>query len=886
MTDLLELAGPDVTLLTVNKRLAAELRSRYDAVQLARGHRVWPSADVVPWDAWLARHYDCLLDAGRIDRDLLSVTQERLLWQDVIQADPQRGELLRPSAAAQAAQTTAQLYADWQLGRFELATLGGDETRIFLAWQEAFRRRLEQRRQMTRAQLLPMITAAFADGVLKAPRLLLQAGFDTLSPAQQALLDALGSAGCDVRTLVDGSQAAVCRRTHAADTESEICLAAQWAAQRTREAPGSRVAIVAPQIAQQKDALDRIFSATLTPTRYLQRSDTRRHFNISLGDSLAACPLVDTALRLFDVLRGEHPLSQFGQLLRSPFLGGHATEWGPRALFDAALRDDGLPSISLRRLRVRLGQYPPDDACHCPRLAANLDALSARLDELPAQDTPNAWAGHLHRVLFSAGWPGDTPLDSDEYQQHERFKRAFSELATLGKVRGRVRLGDATALLRGIAEETLFQPESAPAAVQILGPLEAAGMRFDAIWLLDMHDQAWPPAPHPDPLLPSGLQRELGMPHASAERELAFAARLTDRLIHACDELIASHAQFDGERERRPSPLIRDWALLDRPTWRDDENAGLASICGMPPAMQALASGGASPAAPDQPGGAGLLAAQAVCPFQAVARYRLRAQPLTEPGFAADSALLGTLIHELLQRVWQRLGDSARLAAHDREALHALVAPLAVATLDDIGRRRPDLFTPRLKAIEARRLTALILDWLEVERGRAQPFRVSALERRQTIELAGLTLQTRADRIDELADGSLAVIDYKTGRHVSHRGWFDERVTEPQLPLYCVADGAPVSAALLARVRADAPGCRFVGLSRDEGFADGVETAEQVAGLDWAHTVAHWQRALATLAAEVVDGRADPTPSPEACGYCPLGALCRVAELTGEAADD
>ena len=65
-----------------------------------------------------------------------------------------------------------------------------------------------------------------------------------------------------------------------------------------------------------------------------------------------------------------------------------------------------------------------------------------------------------------------------------------------------------------------------------------------------------------------------------------------------------------------------------------------------------------------------------------------------------------------------------------------------------------------------------------------------------------------------------------------------------------------------------------------------AQTAEQVAGLDWGHTVAHWQRALATLAAEVVDGRADPTPSPETCEYCPLGPLCRVAELTGEAADD
>ena len=137
-----------------------------------------------------------------------------------------------------------------------------------------------------------------------------------------------------------------------------------------------------------------------------------------------------------------------------------------------------------------------------------------------------------------------------------------------------------------------------------------------------------------------------------------------------------------------------------------------------------------------------------------------------------------------------------------------------------------------------------------------------------------------------LEDGSLALIDYKTGRSVSNAGWFDERLTEPQLPLYCLEDGTTVSAAVLARVRNDQKGCRFVGLSRDEGFADGVETAEQAAGLDWTLTLAHWQRALATLAAEVVEGRADPTPSREACEYCPLSALCRVSELTREAGDD
>lgn len=81
----------------------------------------------------------------------------------------------------------------------------------------------------------------------------------------------------------------------------------------------------------------------------------------------------------------------------------------------------------------------------------------------------------------------------------------------------------------------------------------------------------------------------------------------------------------------------------------------------------------AGPAPADLPGGAGLLAAQAACPFMAVARYRLAARPLEEARSAADPALLGTLVHELLQRLWNRLGDSQNLAAHDDDALRALI---------------------------------------------------------------------------------------------------------------------------------------------------------------------------------------------------------------------
>ena len=872
--------GADSTLLTVNNRLALELRARHDRNQVAAGRKVWPSADILPWNAWLQRLYQQLLDDGYTELDLLSPAQERLLWEDIVRDWDGQADLLRPAAAAEATQAAFALYCEWQLRDHPLALLGGDETHRLLGWIRSFEDLLSRRKLLSAAQMPPLLTRAFEQKALAIPTRLVHSGFDSLSPAQGALFDALRTLGCSIAERRDECCESTLQRLEADDSESEIRHAAGWALDLLQSEPESRIGIVSIRITQQRRDIERLFTEIVTPAACLANTPEQAMFNISLGESLSERPLVAHALLALRLLTGPQPLHAIGQLLRSPFVGGHAGEWERRALFDAALREDGLPMLDLQRLAHRLSRFDRDDLRHCPDLAERLESLQTMRQELPASDTPNNWAGHFQAVLGALGWPGDQTLDSHEFQQRERMQRVFSELAELGKVRPRMRLGEAISRLGTLATDALFQAKSPAAPIQILGPLEAAGMDFDAIWLLGMDDQNWPPAPHPNPLLPAGLQRDLQMPHASAARELQFASALTERLTQSARTVIASHARMDAEREQRPSPLVHDWPMFDPEGPAPQTAASLRSACATAGTYEPLPVGHTHSAPSEPRGGAALLAAQAGCPFSAVARFRLRARPLEEPSFAPDGALTGTLVHELLQRVWAALKDSATLAQHDEADLHALVAPLATATLDDIGRRRPDLFTARFRAIEAARLTRLIIDWLALERERKQAFSVEALEQEQTIEFSALRLNTRADRVDRLQNGGLAVIDYKTGRNVRNDGWFDERLTEPQLPLYCLHSNGEVRAALLARVRRDGPGFAFVGLSEEEDFASGVDTPKNQRGeTDWPGLLAQWQKSLSDLADEIGAGRADPTPSIQACQYCALGALCRVQEM-------
>jgi probable DNA repair protein len=757
-----------------------------------------------------------------------------------------------------------------------------------MAWRSEFEQHLLNKGLACAAQLLPLLTAAVIDGRLGLPCQLRLGGFESLSPAQAGLLQAISERGCSVSQLEPAQrQAASPCRVSATDNEQETRLAAGWARDYLQQHPGRRVAIVCPDLQRRRSEIERLFGSALMPADYLRGNHSIRSFNLSLGEPLTARPLSAHALLALRLLGGRLALDDIGQLLRSPFIGGHDGEWEQRAMFDVSLRRIGRPELDLPFLARRLQLSTVGDAWHCPDLAMRLAALSALRDTLPATDTPSHWAIQLLRALRVLGWPGDRPLDSHEYQEHERARAAFSTLAELARVRSRMRPGEAIEQLQRIFAETVFQPQSPPSPLQVLGPLEAAGIEFDAVWLLGVDDSTWPPSPAPHPLLPTSLQRELDMPHASAARELAFSRRVTERLLASSGEVIASFARRDGDRDLRPSPLIADWPEHRGLNGRLTAVDVIARACADPGHMETLPAASRVRPPDSVQGGTALLSAQAGCPFKAVARFRCDARPLAEASQAPDGALIGSILHALMQHLWQEIGNSERLAALASDQRAAMIDRHARQVLQDYAHQRPDLFTPRFIDIESERLTGLVGDWLQREAERGQAFEIDSLEHEQLIKVGALELNTRIDRIDRLADGSLAIIDYKTGQRVGFEGWLDARLTEPQLPAYCAAAGLAVSATVLANLSREPRQRGFTGISRDPDFANGVAAAGDDIGVaSWDQLTAHWQTALTELADEINAGRADPTPSDLACKYCDFGDLCRVGESVMESSDD
>jgi ATP-dependent helicase/nuclease subunit B len=842
-----------VTVVTPNARLARELVREFDARQAAAGRGRWESADILPLAAFIERTWEEALygpDGASLPM-LLTPAQERELWQEAIAGSRWASALLDvPRTAARAMQAWRLAHA-WRIAPQEDKSAGTEDTHAFAAWAAAYARRVKKE-GLTDAATLPDLGL-----VAHGTKLLVAYAFDILPPQTEAVLRRYRHAFC-----APPPRRARALRTSFASFAEELESAAWWARAKL-ESGARRIGIVVPDLAERRRAVARIFARVLRPGNALpDAAAAPMPFDVSAAEPLASWPLAATALGLLELAHGEVAFDAASRLLRSPFLGGAEAELSARARLDARLRRECGPRIGLGELIARSGD--------CPRLRAHLEAAFAIRAHGAA--APQDWARHFSAVLEAAGFPGERALDSVEYQVRGKWHEMLAELARLGSVRGTLSAREALARLRRLAAETPFQPEGGDVPVQVLGLLEAAGQQFDALWVSGLTDEAWPLHARPNPFLPIALQKRAGIPEASAETSLALDARITAGWAAAAGEVVFSWPRREEDRDLAPSPLI---ARFEERAPDIARGARYRDAIFAQRALEAAADERAPPvAAPGVHGGTRLIADQAACPFRAFARHRLGAEALESPQPAPDARTRGMLAHALMARIWRELKSSAALGTCE---LAPVIAAAARAAVREAG------LEGALAQLEGARLERLARDWLEVERSR-DAFDVVRIEDRIAIEIGGLSLAGRLDRMDRLADGSHVVIDYKTGSRASTGGWLEERPDDPQLPLYALAAGEAVAAVAIARIRAGE--MKFSGFAAGECGIPGVRRAG-----DWRALVDAWRTRLDALAREFASGWApvDPKRGLATCRDCDLQPLCRVHEklaaLAGETED-
>jgi len=864
------------TVVTGNQRAARTLRREFDRRQRRLGLGSWRPPAVLAWDTWTAGLWRQLLVDGNASLLLLNRTQEHAVWRTVLEADEELASLRSVDSLAEMAAEAWRLLCSYDgQARLPRAAMSVD-TRAFQRWAQMLERTCKAEGFLTQAELEKTLCGAVEAGRLEygAGGVAL-VGFDALTPAQMGLVEALRAAEVDVEDLRLEVQRESQALVATADEAEELKVAARWIRTFLEEQSDARVAVIVPGLEMQKAEIDRVFREILAPELEDIEAESVGPYEFSLGVALAEAPLAAVALELLHWAVEPLAVERVSGLLLSPYFCGSREERGARAEFDAfELRRARMlrPEISLEWLsktvdrskrRAKLGRLPE-------ALRATRRVVAARLNSADRRSHAE-WAERMQELLEAAGWGASEAEDSVEFQTRRRWEGTLDELATLDFDGQRVGFAQALEGLMRIARQTVFAPESREAPVQVMGPLEAAGSSFDAVWFLRGGDLGWPVATGSNPLLPWQMQRELAMPGTDVARDDEAAQRMTKRIAESAGTVVFSYAKESIEGKQRASTALAGLGL---------EEVEALEIGGPAPTrsrveIEEIEDTARVQALPDRVihGGARVLELQAACGFRAFAEQRLWSTEVETAELGMDALENGTVVHRALEYFWDEVKTQSALRAMTTVERAERLESCIVRALSRTAELSETAWDDAYVAMQRERLRRLLGAWLELELERS-PFEVKLSEKEfDDVRVGPLRLSVRMDRVD-MVEGGEVVIDYKTGL-TSPSDWLTDRPNAPQLPLYAIlSDPDQLQGVAVGLVRAG-EGMELKGYATGKGV---LPKLVKMKTASLAEQVDDWRRVLERLAENFAagDARVAPNKYPKTCERCGQRILCRL----------
>jgi ATP-dependent helicase/nuclease subunit B len=508
-------------------------------------------------------------------------------------------------------------------------------------------------------------------------------------------------------------------------TPAEEAQAIAIAIRRAIEQPGRTAALVTPD-----RALARRVSA------HLARWDIAA--DDSAGRPLSATPPGTLITAIAGAAASGFAPVELLILLKHPLVraGEHRAEWlaavrtldlklrGPRpapglaGISDARRGDDWWADV--------VAVLTPLETAFARRIA--LPAILATIREAASALSGDAiWAGPTGRAaadLFSA-LEVAAPLGPTELAAH-----AVAPLLT--------------ALMDEVA---VRPPQGGHPRVAIWGLIEQRLQHADLVVAGGLNEGVWPALPNPDPWLSPRVRRALGLP--GLERRIGLAA-LDFVGVLGSPRVLVTRARRDA---RSPTIASRFWLRLEAMTGgiaRAPDLRRWAAAIDRPADFTPADRPRPAPPAEQRPRELAVtrLDRLKADPYAFYAQQMLRLSALDPVDAEPSPAWRGNAVHAVLEEWAKEDGcDPSKLAARAEAMLGGIAAHPVLRAL----------WTPRL-----REAIGWIADqMLEALANDRKPL-VAEVKGEATLD--GIRLHGRVDRIDRLADGGLAIVDYKTGQ--------------------------------------------------------------------------------------------------------------------------
>ncbi|GAA0280358.1 double-strand break repair protein AddB [Alteraurantiacibacter aestuarii] len=489
--------------------------------------------------------------------------------------------------------------------------------------------------------------------------------------------------------------------------------------------------------------------AVVTPDRGLAGRVVQhlRRWHIEADDTagrpLAQTPAGRVMLQLADVMAQEAAPVELVSLLEHPLVrrGEGREDW-----LHAARQLE----LHLRGPRPAPGLEPLRHIAQAAELTSWWDEVETILTPLMLDDAPRPLAD-LIDLLATAGEAlcGEELWSREDGRALARFVEALRLHAR--DVGTMLEPEDLPAALRDAMDrEAVRPPYGGHPRIAIYGLLESRMTRADLVICAGLNEGTWPATPSNDAVLAPPVLRALGVP--GADFRIGLAAHDLASALGA-PEVVLSRAMRDAGGPVIASRFwLRACALLGESLLKEYLNRGTVEMARAIDKGEAVAPHPRPQPRPSAQQRRERLSVTAIDrlrsdPYQFYASHILSLKELDLLDAEPSPAWQGTLAHLILHDWHEGKGSMEELAKHHLQEMNA--HPLMRA-----------LWRPRLmKALE----------WVDLRRDADLDRETIASEQKGKMTLRGVTITGTADRIDRMADGSLAIVDYKTGAPPSSR---------------------------------------------------------------------------------------------------------------------